>query len=62
MLFRVMKALSSSGVPIPPLIDLCEDSDVLGTPFYIMEFVLGNLYKVCTALVALILKERHHFV
>ena len=52
MLFRVMKALSSSGVPIPPLIDLCEDSDVLGTPFYIMEFVLGNLYKVCTALVA----------
>ena len=45
-----MSALGANGVPIPPLIDLCEDSSILGTPFYIMEFVQGNIYKVsnCT--------------
>ena len=41
-----MNALSKNGVPVPPLLGLCEDSNVLGTPFYVMEFVAGNIYKV----------------
>merc|ERR1711971_1202535 len=39
--YRVMEALSKHGVPIPPLHGLCQDSTVLGTPFYIMSYVPG---------------------
>ncbi|TBU31130.1 APH-domain-containing protein [Dichomitus squalens] len=31
-------------VPIPEPIDLCEDVDVIGTPFYIMEFLDGRIF------------------
>ena len=31
-------------VPIPEPIVLCEDSDVIGTPFYIMEFLEGRIF------------------
>ncbi|XP_004595440.2 acyl-CoA dehydrogenase family member 10 [Ochotona princeps] len=43
--FRVMKALASAGVPVPKVLDLCEDSSVLGTPFYLMEYCPGRVYK-----------------
>lgn len=43
--YRVMKAIESVGVPVPPLLSLCEDSNVLGTPFYLMEYVSGRLFK-----------------
>jgi aminoglycoside phosphotransferase (APT) family kinase protein len=33
--FRVLKALESSPVPVPRVYDLCEDSSLLGTPFYV---------------------------
>ncbi|XP_076821808.1 acyl-CoA dehydrogenase family member 10-like isoform X1 [Clavelina lepadiformis] len=42
--YRVMDALGKHGVPVPPLLDLCEDSSIIGTPFYVMEFVEGNTY------------------
>jgi len=41
--YRVMSALASSAVPVPKMLCLCEDPDVLGTPFYIMEFVEGRV-------------------
>jgi aminoglycoside phosphotransferase (APT) family kinase protein len=39
--FRVVSALAGTGVPVPPVIALCPDADVLGAPFYLMGFVDG---------------------
>nr|XP_039271290.1 acyl-CoA dehydrogenase family member 10-like [Styela clava] len=43
--YRVMSAMKEAGVPIPTLLSLCEDSSILGTPFYLMKYVDGNVYK-----------------
>ncbi|XP_073863979.1 acyl-CoA dehydrogenase family member 10 isoform X19 [Macaca fascicularis] len=43
--FRIMKALANAGVPVPNVLDLCEDSSVVGTPFYVMEYCPGLIYK-----------------
>jgi aminoglycoside phosphotransferase (APT) family kinase protein len=37
--YRVMRALEGSGVPVPKTCLLCEDPDVIGTPFFVMEYV-----------------------
>lgn len=42
--FRVMQALHSSDVPVPHVRILCEDTDVLGSMFFIMDYVPGNIY------------------
>jgi len=35
-------------VPIPEPIALCEDANVIGTPFYVMEFLEGRIFTdVC---------------
>jgi aminoglycoside phosphotransferase (APT) family kinase protein len=39
--FRVISALAGTAVPVPPAIALCEDTGVLGAPFYLMGFVDG---------------------
>ncbi|XP_076778824.1 acyl-CoA dehydrogenase family member 10 isoform X2 [Arvicanthis niloticus] len=43
--FRIMKALGNAGVPVPTVLDLCEDSSIIGTPFYLMEYCPGIIYK-----------------
>uniref|UniRef100_A0A8C4NPA6 Acyl-CoA dehydrogenase family member 10 n=1 Tax=Eptatretus burgeri TaxID=7764 RepID=A0A8C4NPA6_EPTBU len=43
--FRVMKALGEAGVPVPKMVKLCEDSSILDTPFYLMEYVHGHIFK-----------------
>nr|CAB3219669.1 acyl-CoA dehydrogenase family member 10 [Phallusia mammillata] len=43
--YRIMHAVQNHGVKVPPLVDLCEDSSIIGTPFYMMELVQGNIYK-----------------
>ncbi|XP_012878547.1 PREDICTED: acyl-CoA dehydrogenase family member 10 [Dipodomys ordii] len=43
--FRIMRALAKAGVPVPTVLDLCEDSSVVGTPFYLMEYCPGLIYK-----------------
>ena len=40
--YRVMTALQTSGVPVPKTHLLCEDADVIGTPFFLMEYVAGH--------------------
>ncbi|GII85723.1 acyl-CoA dehydrogenase [Sphaerisporangium siamense] len=40
--FRVMTALRDTGVPVPRTYHLCEDPDVIGAPFYVMEYVEGD--------------------
>jgi aminoglycoside phosphotransferase (APT) family kinase protein len=37
--YRVMTALQGSGVPVPKTYLLCEDAGVIGTPFFVMEYV-----------------------
>lgn len=42
--FRVIKALNATDFPVPKAYALCEDEDVLGTAFYIMECVEGRVF------------------
>lgn len=39
--FRVLQALADTEVPVPMVHALCEDEEVLGTPFFVMDFVAG---------------------
>jgi aminoglycoside phosphotransferase (APT) family kinase protein len=40
--YRVMAALADSDVPVPRMLAMCEDPQVLGTMFYVMEYVDGR--------------------
>jgi aminoglycoside phosphotransferase (APT) family kinase protein len=42
--YRVMRALADRAVPVPAMHVLCEDASVLGTPFYVMDFVEGRVF------------------
>lgn len=41
--YRVIRALADSGVPVARAYALCEDASVIGTAFYVMEFVAGRV-------------------
>jgi aminoglycoside phosphotransferase (APT) family kinase protein len=41
--YRVMKALAGTDVPVPRMLALCEDDAVIGTAFYVMEYVEGRV-------------------
>jgi len=43
MQYRLMQLASDNGVPVPPLLGLEEDTSLLGTVFYIMGFVDGEI-------------------
>ncbi|MEV6822913.1 phosphotransferase family protein [Nocardiopsis dassonvillei] len=43
--YRVMSALRDTAVPVPRTYVLCEDSEVLGAPFYVMEHVAGTPFR-----------------
>ncbi|MCP4624926.1 MAG: phosphotransferase [bacterium] len=43
--FRVMKALDQSDVPVPRMGLLCEDENIIGTPFFVMEHVQSRLLE-----------------
>jgi len=51
--FRVQQALRDSDVPVARTVALCEDDSVIGSPFYLMEFVAGTVYADADAVVAL---------
>ena len=42
--FRVMQALAGSDVPVPNVVHLCEDRDVIGSMFYLMEYCEGRIF------------------
>jgi len=42
--YRVMTALHGSEVPVPKTWCLCEDESVIGTAFYVMEYVDGRVF------------------
>ncbi len=41
--FRVIRALAGSEVPVARALALCEDEQVIGTAFYVMDFVDGRV-------------------
>lgn len=43
--YRVMAALAQTDVPVPQMLAHCEDAEVLGAPFYVMERVAGTPYS-----------------
>src|SRR5450759_2180235 len=43
--YRVMSALARTPVPVPAMVVLCEDTSVIGAPFYVMEFVEGSILR-----------------
>ena len=43
--YRVMSALSGTSVPVPTMVAQCQNPDVMGAPFYLMEFVDGTILR-----------------
>ena len=43
--YRVMKALGGIGFPVPTMRAFCEDETVIGTPFYVMDFLEGRIFR-----------------
>jgi aminoglycoside phosphotransferase (APT) family kinase protein len=42
---RVLSALGRTPVPVPPVLATCSDESVVGAPFYVMEFVQGEVLR-----------------
>jgi aminoglycoside phosphotransferase (APT) family kinase protein len=42
--YRVMRGLQDTQVPVPRMLHLCEDDSVLGTMFFLMQFVDGTIF------------------
>jgi aminoglycoside phosphotransferase (APT) family kinase protein len=42
--FRVLTALRQSDVPVPEPLHYCADRSVLGTPFYLMQWLQGRIF------------------
>ena len=43
--FRVLSALAGTRVPVAPLVASCTDVEVIGAPFYVMEYVPGVVLR-----------------
>lgn len=42
--FRIISALYATGFPVPRPLVLCEDDEIIGTTFFVMEFVEGRIF------------------
>lgn len=42
--FRIMSALGKVGFPVPKTFALCEDTEIVGTAFFIMDYVDGRIF------------------
>lgn len=43
--YRIIHALRDTDIAVPKAYALCEDDSVIGTPFYIMEFLDGRIFE-----------------
>ncbi len=43
--YRVMSALGDAGFPVPVMRALCQDDGVIGTAFYVMDFLEGRIFR-----------------
>lgn len=46
--YKVIHALEKTDVPVPKAYCLCEDVSIVGTAFYIMEFLDGRIIEDAT--------------
>jgi len=42
--YRVIKALQDSDVPVPKVYHLCQDPTVIGSMFFVMEYIPGRIF------------------
>lgn len=42
--YRVMSALGKAGMPVPETYVYCEDEEIIGRQFYLMDFVAGRIF------------------
>ena len=42
--YRVMKALAATDVPVPQMLAYCDDESIIGTAFFIMEYLNGRVF------------------
>jgi len=42
--FRVINALQNTNVPVAKVFHMCEDTDIVGSMFYLMEFCDGDIF------------------
>jgi aminoglycoside phosphotransferase (APT) family kinase protein len=42
--YRVMNALVNTDVPVPKMVHYCADETIIGTAFYVMEFLEGRVF------------------
>lgn len=42
--FAVIRALADTDVPVPAAHLLCEDAEIIGTPFYVMDYLEGRVF------------------
>ena len=43
--YRIISALQTTPVPVPPSLGFCEDEEVNGRPFYVMGYVDGHVLR-----------------
>ncbi len=43
--FRVMRALAGTDVPVPRMLHLCDDESIIGSMFFVMEFMPGRNWR-----------------
>jgi aminoglycoside phosphotransferase (APT) family kinase protein len=43
--YRIMHALAGTGIPIPSMVAECGDLDVIGAPFFVMDYVDGVVLR-----------------
>lgn len=46
--YRVLSALAGVGFPVPEPLVYCDEAELIGTPFYVMDFVAGRIFKDVT--------------
>ena len=42
--YKVLKALDNTDIPVPEVFHLCEDETIIGSIFYLMEYVDGRIF------------------
>ncbi|ONF96369.1 phosphotransferase family protein [Sphingomonas jeddahensis] len=46
--YRVMAALRDTDVPVPVMRALCDDPEIIGTSFYVMDYLEGRIFRDAT--------------
>jgi aminoglycoside phosphotransferase (APT) family kinase protein len=57
--YRILSGLSALGQPVPATLGLCEDLEVTGAPFYVMELVDGAILYTEADALSLSEQSRH---